>query len=167
MYFIALIALNLAAAHATGFEPPGESKVNSVVAIALATDPNQIDRQPGPWRCRIIGNSISGTGDTLENAHAAAGLRCIQFKCASIGDETARFILEDPEMRSILSQLGLDPKLFGHLRAKFEDDGLKKALNEGACFRKDRTGALSRMMAYDSCFGAPSECSREPSCDGR
>lgn len=156
----ALFACSVANADAKEFGPPDDAKMNKIIAISLSVDPGKLEAKRGSWRCEIFGAPVQGWGNTLDEAHSIAGMKCIQKKCSTVGDQMSHFLFEDGESEQIFRGLGMDASALGELRGKFARDQLRDSLNQSACKRNDNTGALSRMMAYDSCFGVPADCAQ-------
>lgn len=143
--------------------PPSQDVIDQYVEIAQKADVKKLQGKKSKFQCRFAlmhdDPSFFANAKTMDEAVQRLQLICIKSQCQRVGemmDEGAARLnaMSEKEFRDFLEFSGATPE---EIELAIQNRGLEASQKDLTC----ESGTPSmRMLAFDSCFAVPVECSK-------
>lgn len=156
-----LFFLLLASFQVFAVKPPEQNVIDQYVDLAIKTDEKTL-KGKGKFECgfaMIHDRSMVAYGKKVDDAIQRLELLCIKSQCQKIGliaqegvDSVAA--LSEQEFRDFMEFSGATPQ---QIEIAGKNRSQKSDISDMTC---ENAPASYRMLAFDSCFAVPVECSK-------
>ncbi len=159
---ILLFLILTSQAYAAKGKAPSPEDTEKWVVTAMNADEDKLNTK-GPIRCEYpikmgAENNITAEGKTQDEAATKLGLLCIRYRCNHISESYAQGQsiiqgLSDDEMTAFMHAYGYTDEQISNAIQRRKNPSQQDA--NVTCLQ---TSQLSRLYAYDMCFGIAMSC---------
>lgn len=141
---------------------PDLATVNAYVAFALAAQEDKL-LQDGKWSCSYVAGlngTITGRANKVQEAQSILAARCIRQQCSEMSvtllhaHQQLNAVTEE-QFEAVVRSQGYNEEEIARAKENRGKLSAEEIANVDYC----KTSATARILAFDSCFATPMECS--------